>query len=99
MSDPQDMAELFDEEMVGDDPAPDDPYLLDEELNVEPIDDSFAVRASRLEPDFTGDEPPEEITALAVEGTSVVGDLADESAEEAAIHLVRERSRARHRPS
>jgi hypothetical protein len=110
MSEPQDIAEAFDEETTGADPdappgdrvdlAPDDPYLVGEELSTEPILDSVASREARLEPD--GDDvvasaiDDREVDlmeadlseALIADEIDLVADDADLSAEEAAVHVV-----------
>ena len=109
MSDePQDIAEAFDEETTGADPdaadrtdmAPDDPYLVDEELVTEPIVDSVASREARVEPGDDAALAPSvddrEVDlieadlseALIADEIGIVADDGDLSAEEAAIHVV-----------
>ncbi|MGD9996291.1 MAG: hypothetical protein AB7L17_12955 [Ilumatobacteraceae bacterium] len=63
MSDPQDVAESFDEETTGSDPdeqgrmdvTVDRPYLAEERNVVEPIEDSVATRDARTEPEEDDD--------------------------------------------
>lgn len=107
-NEPQDSAESFDEEMTGvdpdasdrADPAPDVPYLVDEELVSEPIVDSVESREARLEPEDDASLAPaaddrevelmeEDLSeALIADEIGLVADDGDLSAEEAAIHVI-----------
>lgn len=107
-NEPQDSAESFDEDMTGADPdasdradpAPDVPYLVDEELVSEPIIDSVESREARLEPEddaslapAADDRDVELMEAdlsdlLASDELGVIADDGDLSAEEAAIHVI-----------
>ena len=108
MSDTQDGAEAVDEAATASDPddaehfdpAPDVPYLVEEELVTEPIVDSVALREARLDPDdddivASARDDREEalieadlVEPLVTDGNSLVGDVDSPSAEEAAIHIV-----------
>lgn len=105
--DPQDTAEAFDEETIDADPdgpgrfdtAPEEAYLADEELTVEPIEDSVASREARLDPEDAGtlagavDDAEVDLVeadlseALISDEIAIASDEDDMSAEEAAIHL------------
>jgi len=107
-NEPQDSAESFDEDMTGADPdasdradpAPDVPYLVDEELVSEPIVDSVESREARLEPEddaslapAADDRDVELMEAdlselLASDELGVIADDGELSAEEAAIHVI-----------
>lgn len=106
-NEPQDRAEAFDEETTGADPdaadrvdpAPDVPYLVDEELVSEPIVDSVESREARLEPEDDASLAPADddrdaelmeddlSDLLASDGLGVIADDGDLSAEEAAVHV------------
>ena len=82
------------------DPAPDVPYLVDEELVSEPIVDSVESREARLEPEDDASLAPaaddrdvelmeEDLSdLLASDELGVIADDGDLSAEEAAIHVI-----------